>query len=148
MDATEPLLRELVGAALREERRRQDLTLARLAEASGVSMQHVSDVERGRKDPSSEVLAALTGALGISVFDIGRRVHLAAVPRDEEDPRESRRDVRQPVLHRGTARQGVVLDLTARGRSAGLQEDTVLPVAHGIRSSSARSAREPQLSAA
>ncbi|PWH05494.1 XRE family transcriptional regulator [Brachybacterium endophyticum] len=79
MDATEPLLRELVGAALRRERRRQGLTLARLAEASGVSMQHLSDVERGQKDPSSEVLSAITGALGISVFEAGRRVADSAV---------------------------------------------------------------------
>ncbi|UEJ83010.1 helix-turn-helix domain-containing protein [Brachybacterium halotolerans subsp. kimchii] len=141
MDATEPLLRELVGAALREERRRQGLTLARLAEASGVSMQHVSDVERGRKDPSSEVLAAITGALGISVFDIGRRVHQAAVPRSDADQREAR----QTAAHPGAARQGVVLDLTARGRDEILPEIPGLPVSHGLSSSAAR---EPMLSAA
>lgn len=92
--ATEPLLRELVGAVLREERLRQGLTLARLAAASGVSMQHLSDVERGRKDPSSEVLAAITGALGLSVYEIGDRV--AALRRS-------------PAALR-------VLDLTAAGR--------------------------------
>lgn len=63
----EPLLRELVGAVLRDERRRQGRTLARVAQAAGISMQHLSDVERGRKDPSSELLAAITGALGVSV---------------------------------------------------------------------------------
>ena len=63
----EPLLRELVGAVLRDERRRQGRTLARVAQAAGISMQHLSDVERGRKDPSSELLAAITGALDVSV---------------------------------------------------------------------------------
>lgn len=94
MDATEPLLRELLGAVLREERRRQGRTLAQLAAASGVSMQHLSDVERGRKDPSSEVLAAITGALGVSVFEIGDRI---------------------AAIRRAAA---PLLDLTARSRTA------------------------------
>lgn len=63
----EPLLRELMGAVLREVRRRQSRTLAQVAATAGISMQHLSDVERGRKDPSSELLAAITGALGVSV---------------------------------------------------------------------------------
>lgn len=63
----EPLLRELMGAVLREERRRQSRTLAQVAATAGISMQHLSDVERGRKDPSSELLAAITGALEVSV---------------------------------------------------------------------------------
>ena len=63
----EPLLRELMGAELRAERHRQRRTLAEVAAAAGVSMQHLSDVERGRKDPSSELLAAILGALGIEV---------------------------------------------------------------------------------
>lgn len=92
MDAPEPLLRELVGDALRRERRRQGRTLAQVAAASGVSMQHLSDVERGRKDPSSELLAAITGALGLSVFELGRRVAEAGA----------------------AAPHGVVLDLTRR----------------------------------
>ncbi|MGO2772823.1 MAG: helix-turn-helix domain-containing protein [Brachybacterium tyrofermentans] len=63
----EPLLRELMGAVLRDERRRQGRTLAQVAATAGISMQHLSDVERGRKDPSSELLAAVTGALEVTV---------------------------------------------------------------------------------
>ncbi|MFC7374570.1 helix-turn-helix domain-containing protein [Brachybacterium sp. GCM10030268] len=70
----EPLLRELVGAALREERTRQRRTLAQVADAAGISMQHLSDVERGREDPSSELLAAITGALALTVPDLLLRV--------------------------------------------------------------------------
>jgi|SRR5699024_8982591 len=69
----EPLLREVVGRLLRCERHRQGRTLAQLAAASGVSMQHLSDVERGRKDPSSEILAAIAGALGLTVLDLVQR---------------------------------------------------------------------------
>lgn len=63
----DPLLRELMGAELRAERHRQRRTLAEVAAAAGLSMQHLSDVERGRKDPSSELLAAILGALGIDL---------------------------------------------------------------------------------
>lgn len=69
----EPLLRELVGGALREERRRQARTLADVAGEAGVSMQHLSDVERGRKDASSEMVGAITGALGLPLGDLLRR---------------------------------------------------------------------------
>ena len=63
----EPLWRELMGAELRAERHRQRRTLAEVASTAGVSMQHLSDVERGRKDPSSELLAAILGALGLDL---------------------------------------------------------------------------------
>ena len=61
----EPLWREAVGHELREERHRQERTLADVAEESGVSMQYLSEVERGRKEPSSEILGAVSGALGL-----------------------------------------------------------------------------------
>ncbi|MFC0675887.1 helix-turn-helix domain-containing protein [Brachybacterium hainanense] len=65
-----PLLRELIGQALRERRHAQGRTLAEVASRAGVSMQHLSDVERGQKDASSEVLAAILGALGLSAWDL------------------------------------------------------------------------------
>lgn len=74
MDETlDPLLRELIGGVLCDERRRQARTLADVARQAGVSMQHLSYVERGRKDPSSEVLAAITGALRLPVCELLRR---------------------------------------------------------------------------
>ena len=48
----EPLWREAVGQELREERHRQERTLADVAEESGVSTQYLSEIERGRKEPS------------------------------------------------------------------------------------------------
>lgn len=67
MTPLEPLLRELVGEALRRRRRAQRRTLAEVASRAGMSMQHLSDVERGRKDPSSEIVAAICGALGLTL---------------------------------------------------------------------------------
>jgi len=39
-----------------------------------VSTQYLSELERGKKEASSEVVAALAGALGLSVVDLSRRV--------------------------------------------------------------------------
>ena len=72
--APEPLWREVVGRTLREERQRQGRTLADVAERSGVSLPYVSEVERGLKEPSSEVLGAVTGALGPGLVDLTSRV--------------------------------------------------------------------------
>jgi DNA-binding XRE family transcriptional regulator len=70
----EPLWRESVGHQLREERLASGKRLVDVAEAAGVSPQYLSEVERGLKDPSSELLAAIGGALGLSVAEIATRV--------------------------------------------------------------------------
>ncbi len=72
----EPLWREVVGARLRHARRHRGLTLVEVARRAGISPQYLSEVERGRKDPSSEVLAAISGALGSEVVEV---THLASL---------------------------------------------------------------------
>ncbi len=72
--APEPLWREAVGHELREERRTAERTLADVAEQAGVSTQYLSEVERGLKEPSSEVLGAVAGALGLRLVDLTTRV--------------------------------------------------------------------------
>src|SRR6476469_3497634 len=79
--APEPLWREAVGRELREERRRQERTLADVAEEAGVSTQYLSEVERGRKEPSSEILGAVAGALGLQLVDLTTRVTRSLVSR-------------------------------------------------------------------
>ncbi len=70
----EPLWREAVGQELREERQQAGRTLSDVAERAGVSTQYLSEVERGRKEPSSEVLGAVAGALGLRLVDLTSRV--------------------------------------------------------------------------
>ena len=70
----EPLWREAVGRELRTERQNTDRTLADVAGEAGVSVQYLSEVERGLKEPSSEVLTAVAGALGLRLVDLTTRV--------------------------------------------------------------------------
>jgi transcriptional regulator with XRE-family HTH domain len=72
-----PLLRMLVGDVLRRNRLGQRRTLADVARHARVSMPYLSEVERGRKEASSEVLAAVCDALRIDLSDV-----LAEVGRD------------------------------------------------------------------
>ena len=73
-DGVEPLWRESVGRELREERLASGRRLVDVAGDAGVSPQYLSEVERGLKDPSSELLAAMAGALGLSIADLASRV--------------------------------------------------------------------------
>ena len=68
--AEEPLWREVLGRRLRAERLRRGLTLVRAARRAGVSPQYLSEVERGLKEASSEMVAAIAGALGLALVDL------------------------------------------------------------------------------
>ena len=78
--APEPLWREAVGHELREERRTTRRTLADVASEAGVSTQYLSEVERGLKDPSSEILSAVAGALDLTVRQLSIRVARSSAP--------------------------------------------------------------------
>ncbi len=66
----EPLWRHLLGDELRRLRHRRGETLDRTAARAGVSPQYLSEMERGRKDPSSEMVAAVAEALGVTLVDL------------------------------------------------------------------------------
>jgi len=63
-------LREAVGDALRRRRQAQGRTLREVAAAAGVSLTYLSEVERGRKEASSEVLEAVCSALDLVLADL------------------------------------------------------------------------------
>jgi transcriptional regulator with XRE-family HTH domain len=65
-----PLLRTTLGEVLRRARLDQGRTLADVAQAAKVSMQYLSEIERGRKEASSEVLAAICDALETELPDV------------------------------------------------------------------------------
>jgi len=68
--APEPLWREVLGSRLRELRRQRAEKLTETAGRAGISPQYLSEVERGRKEPSSEMIAALAGAFGLTLIDL------------------------------------------------------------------------------
>lgn len=65
-----PLLRRILGRVLRRTRLAQGRTLSDVARAARISMPYLSEVERGRKEASSEVLAAVCDALRIELADV------------------------------------------------------------------------------
>ena len=66
----EPLWRHLVGERLRQLRHERGETLDRTARRAGISPQYLSEIERGVKEPSSEMIAAITGALDVTLVDL------------------------------------------------------------------------------
>lgn len=70
----EPLWREVLGQRLRTLRLDEQETLAETAGRAGISPQYLSEIERGRKEPSSEMIAALAGALGTTLIGLTEQV--------------------------------------------------------------------------
>lgn len=89
------LVRHLLGGVLRRQRLRQGLTLREVSVDARVSLGYISEVERGQKEASSELLAAICGALEVPLSDILREVS------DEIDKIEA------PVLTPAAGRQAI-----------------------------------------
>ena len=65
-----PLLRTMIGERLRRTRREQGRTLSDVSRVARVSVPYLSEVERGRKEASSEILAAICDALAGVAHDL------------------------------------------------------------------------------
>jgi transcriptional regulator with XRE-family HTH domain len=76
------VLREAIGQTLRSQRIRQGRTLRQVAADARVSLGYLSEVERGHKESSSELLAAICGALDTELSDLFAEVSLV-LRRDE-----------------------------------------------------------------
>lgn len=64
------VLRQVVGATLRGLRMRQRRTLREVSSTARVSLGYLSEVERGQKEPSSELLAAICSALDVELSEL------------------------------------------------------------------------------
>jgi transcriptional regulator with XRE-family HTH domain len=111
--APSPLLRTIVGGVLRRTRLSQRRTLADVAASARISMQYLSELERGRKEASSEILAALCRALRLDLSEL-----LAAVGHDLLDQRGRRSGVVRLGAFRDGGAQRARPELPA-GPSAG-----------------------------
>lgn len=106
----EPLWRHLVGDVLRRERRAQERTLQDVADAARISMPYLSELERGRKEASSEVLAAAARALGLTLAELLSRAQATLA--------HGSRTSRIPRLHSGLTRQAPARPAPGRTRPA------------------------------
>lgn len=68
------LIRRLLGDVLRRKRQDEGRTLRQLAAEARISPGYLSEIERGQKEPSSELLAAICDALDIKLSDLLREV--------------------------------------------------------------------------
>jgi transcriptional regulator with XRE-family HTH domain len=72
------LLREVIGDVLRRARTEQGRTLREVSDSARVSLGYLSEVERGRKEASSELLSAICGALDVPMsrvlYDAGEEL--------------------------------------------------------------------------
>lgn len=68
------LLRRVIGDALRARRQGQHRTLREVSSAANVSLGYLSEIERGQKEASSELLAAICDALGARLSELLRDV--------------------------------------------------------------------------
>ncbi|MER5968717.1 helix-turn-helix domain-containing protein [Streptomyces sp. NPDC001922] len=68
------LLRRLLGDVLRRQRQRQGRTLREVSSSARVSLGYLSEVERGQKEASSELLSAICDALDVRMSEVMREV--------------------------------------------------------------------------
>lgn len=92
------LLRRVIGDALRARRQGQHRTLREVSTAANVSLGYLSEIERGQKEASSELLAAICEALGARLSEVlgevsdtlalaeGMQGVLATVPGEVSEP--------------------------------------------------------------
>lgn len=73
-ETKEVSLREAIGHVLRDLRTRDHKTLREVSEKAGVSLGYLSEVERGQKEASSELLSSIAQSLGLSTAQMLRMV--------------------------------------------------------------------------
>ena len=96
-----------LGAYLREQRENAQLSLRQLAEMAGVSNPYLSQIERGLKKPSAEILQALAKGLRISAEQLYVHAGLLDAPSATDELPDTRRVIRNDP--RLTDRQRAVL---------------------------------------
>lgn len=82
------LLREAIGDSLRRARLAQNRTLREVSTSARVSLGYLSEVERGRKEASSELLAAICEALDVPLSRVLWDVSTLMAGADGSAPRE------------------------------------------------------------
>ena len=82
------LLREVIGDVLRQARLSQGRTLREVSDDARVSLGYLSEVERGRKEASSELLGAICGALEVPLSRVLSDAGETMERHEQEAPRQ------------------------------------------------------------
>ncbi|GAA1480532.1 helix-turn-helix transcriptional regulator [Gordonia sinesedis] len=119
------LLREALGESLRRVRTQQGRTLREVSTAARVSLGYLSEVERGQKEASSELLAAICDALGVDIadllLDVGTALRPAAVPAlDHADESAPASPAEPTIAGRESALAATKVVIPAPGRPTAL----------------------------
>ncbi|WP_320773452.1 helix-turn-helix transcriptional regulator [Streptomyces sp. CRN 30] len=97
------LLRRLLGDVLRRQRQRQGRTLREVSSSARVSLGYLSEVERGQKEASSELLSAICDALDVRMSELMREVSdelaLAELARSASATEPVPAPARRPMLN-------------------------------------------------
>jgi transcriptional regulator with XRE-family HTH domain len=96
------LFRRQLGDVLRGERMRRGMTLRELSSEARISLGYISEIERGQKEASSELLASLCEALEVPLSDVLREV-------SDTVALEEQRIAAEAVVERVPARAGDVV---------------------------------------
>jgi len=117
------LLRRVIGDALRARRQAQHRTLREVSTAANVSLGYLSEIERGQKEASSELLAAICDALGARLSELLREVSFTVASAEQVDgilaPVEAERSLSTMIDGdvSVTVRQETPLKATLRART-------------------------------
>lgn len=90
------VIREIIGAELRKRRQDQGRTLREVSNDAKVSLGYLSEVERGQKEASSELLSAICGALAAPLSDV---LHAASKEAAKQEFQEARHAGRTQTAH-------------------------------------------------
>jgi transcriptional regulator with XRE-family HTH domain len=115
----EPLWRDIVGDVLRRERLAQERTLKDVADEARISVPYLSEVERGRKEASSEVVAAAAHALGLGMMDLLTLAQEELVRIKAVGQGDRRHNTRTPSVTSVTSVASVMPDVARRDLNSG-----------------------------
>ncbi len=82
------VLRREIGDVLRDQRRRQGRTLREVSSSARVSLGYLSEVERGQKEASSELLASICDALDVPLASVLHTVSRRVAQAEHVDPQD------------------------------------------------------------
>ena len=116
------LLRHAVGSAIRRLRLARGLTLRQVSQSSAISLPYLSEIERGRKEPSSEIIQTVCAVLDITLRELMRETDAELIVAERSHPGSP-----APVLDLTARRRELLTDARARSSDVSRAEGLSRP---------------------